>query len=230
MAAPELKENYLRPQQIQDLKQDIESCDRQLGNANPLEQVDRRKVAMRRRRLQHDLDSQSPPVLGETERVALERERDSLEETLRKKMPPRDIMMRNPSGAVGKNMAFEKRYKKDVRRWKTLQVVLNQDSDDPDIANAERLRPDTDNLVNYADAQIPPKIMSIPSPQFQQNYENVQWDGEAEALKEELRIKLEKLEALATKLEARVRVPRKKGRRKKATRVKRAVEATPEEG
>ncbi len=174
--------NYLRPHQKAELEQDIKACKGQLATRDPAEQVDRRPVAKRLKRLERDLESQTAPELNAQERVECERELKGLEETIRNGIPPRDTMMRNPSGAVGRNMAFEKAHKKDVVRWKNLQIQFNPDSDDPDIANAERLRAPTDNLANYQDAQIAKKSMSIPSEQFMANYDGVNWQTKFETL------------------------------------------------
>ena len=198
-----LKDNYLRPHAEREINEEIRVCESQLGTSNPLEVVvDRRKVAQRKRNLERDLEEQKPPDLSAAELDVVAKDQKELSDSISSEMPTRDMMMRNPSGAVGYNINFEKKHKGNILRWKRNQVLLNRGSDDPDVANAERLRPGGDALLSYAGAQIPRKAeYSIASPQFSENYDEVNWQEKMSSLE----AKIVSVEALEKKLEAAIK-------------------------
>ena len=203
MGELKLKENYLRPHAEREIEEEIRVCDAQLGTRDQLEQVvDRRKVMQRKRHLERDLETQKPPDLSGVELDVLNKEQKNLAESISSEMPTRDMMMRNPSGAVGYNIGFEKKHKKDILLWKRNQVLLNRGSEDPDIANAERLRPDADSLLSFAGAQIPRKAeYSMPSPQFSAKYDEINWQEKVG----ELESRISSVEALEKQLKDAIR-------------------------
>lgn len=73
-------------------------------------------------------------------------------------------MRRSPAGAVGKHQAFEKQFHDKICLWKMLRRRLHAGSDDPDVSNAELLRPKSSSreldmsttLVETKDYHLPP--------------------------------------------------------------------------
>ena len=72
-------------------------------------------------------------------------------------------------------------------------LALNRGTDDPDIANVEKIRP-TISSLNMHNAQISGQQFSMPSPQYVQNYDAVDWSSENDELKGRV-AELEKLVA-----------------------------------
>ena len=136
------------------------------------------KVAVRKqiRRVQHSLDTQSPPVLtgpGLDAEVRLEKE---LREEFVPKMLSQEEMRKAPPGAVGRFMAGENSFecKEKILRWKNCQRTIHRESDDPEIASIERFRPTVSNL-NMHGAQIPGQNFNFPSQQFLEGYDGIDW-------------------------------------------------------
>jgi hypothetical protein len=157
-------------------------------------------------------------------------------------MPSFMEMRRNPPGAVGKNIEWLRRIKKQVHdgsdrygrsaleRWKNIRLALHRGSDDPDIASIERLRP-TGSTLNMENAQIEGAVFSAPSPQFQANYDKVDWtprpsgpDPEIESAKAELEYLKEQMEILKRRKQSRVRARKAKA----ATNPKRTLQMSEE--
>lgn len=210
---PELRTNYLRPNAEADLVDEIAAAKAQLITTDVTGRIESQGALRRRiRRMENDLESQKLPDLEGPQLDAIAKETKELEAAIRADMPDRDMMMRNPPGAVGKNIEFERKHKQNILRWKRNMMLLHRDSNDPDIANAERLRPQhTDSLMNMQDAQIAPKTISHPSPQYMANYEQMQWEGQPQSQESQSEL-LERLERLEAEL-AEVRAAKTKKRR-----------------
>jgi hypothetical protein len=76
-------------------------------------------------------------------------------------MPSDEQMRRNTPGTVGQHLRFDKAAKSrdhfddgDLAHWKDNQLALHKGSDDPDVANFERMRP-LHNQGSMLGAQIP---------------------------------------------------------------------------
>ena len=81
-------------------------------------------------------------------------------------------------------------------RLKQLLTQIHRDSDDPDAANLERFRPQTNHMSMVA-AQIPAKSISTPSPQYMANYDEIdfsQMQSQMDAMAKEI----ERLQAQGT--------------------------------
>lgn len=169
------------------------------------------KVAVRKqiRRVEHALETQSPPILTGPDldkEVRLERE---LREKIVPNMASQEEMRKAPAGSVGRFMAFEKKYKQDILRWKNCQRTIHRDSEDPDIANLERFRP-TVSQHNMHGAVIPGQDYDFPSQQYLENYDGIDWSKrtrepgeETETFKSRIRReKIAELRAMQTALEA----------------------------
>ena len=75
--------------------------------------------------------------------------------------------------------------------WKNLRLTVNRGSDDPDIANVERIRPIASSL-NMHNAQIPGQAYNMPSPEYVENYDKVDWTKDNQALQDRV-AELEKI-------------------------------------
>jgi len=157
--------HLLRPSQIQEANEEIAHLEGML-NAPPHiagRISDRGGMVRRLRTLKRETEEQSPKPYAERERDAALREFDALGEAIKEGMPSSEEMRRNPPGAVGRNIAWQKRTKKAVARFKHIAMRLLAGGDVPahlrhagDIANVERLRPwTTPQQLSMDGAQIP---------------------------------------------------------------------------
>ena len=181
---------YLRPRQEEELKSDKDVCIRQLSNPAIQEKG---VVRQNLHRIEKALATQTPPELTGDALDRAEKRRVELEASIVDGMPSHEEMRKNPPGAVGKNIQWQKKKTADVLEWKNYMLALNRGTDDPDIANVEKIRPTLSSL-NMHHAQIPGQQYSMPSPQYQENYDKVDWSKENEGLKDRV-AELEKLVA-----------------------------------
>jgi hypothetical protein len=131
--------------------------------ASSLSQEGRANMARYKNFLQRDLADNAPPSdinsSARDELVARERE---LAEQIREGMLPQEVMRRNPPGAVGHHIKWEKANKAKILAWKNLRRLANPDDSDEDLANIETLRPSLAGpgtpATFMADAQIPGKM------------------------------------------------------------------------
>ncbi len=98
-------------------------------------------VTRRLRQINGELDKYRPPEIGGMVKDALAKHSNKLVEEIREGMPTTEVMDRNPVGAVHAHTEWSKANKQKVLEWKNIQVVLNPDSDDPDLRNFEKHRP-----------------------------------------------------------------------------------------
>jgi len=97
----------------------------------------------RQKLLKRELNKFSPPndLSGETQNQLYRMEKD-LAEKIREGMLPREVMRKNPVGAVDQNMKWQARAKKWILIWKNIRRARNPTSEDKDLANVEHLRPE----------------------------------------------------------------------------------------
>jgi hypothetical protein len=172
--------SYLPYNRRQELEGDKEYFEKQMNN--PLVQ-DKPTVRKNLARVEHALETQSPPVLkGEKLDKVVRREKE-LREELVPNMLSHAEMRQAPPGSVGREMEFQKRYKDKIIEWKNCRRVMFRDSDDPDVANLEVYRP-TKSRGNLDNAFIPGKEFHFASPQYQEGYDNIDWSAEGEEPKE----------------------------------------------
>ena len=207
-AAPAPKQGYLRPREREELTVDIQAANEQLNEEHPHFRVqDRNAVEARKRRLESQLAGGIAPETTPLERDALAKEQRELTPYLQDKMLSRDQMMKNPPGSVGRNIKYHRDTKDAQLRWKANQLRLNPDSTDPDIANLETIRPETNRNVNYANSQIgqdQEAIHSVPSRRFMENYDGVDWGNVSETLERQSEL-LEKAAGVIESQEQRLR-------------------------
>ncbi len=208
--------SYLRPNVRTELQADIDGLKSEITDPNPVHRIqDPQTAKSRLGRMQKQLDEQAAPEVSAQERPALETRQAALQEHILKTMPSRDMMMKNPPGSVGRNIAHHKKSKAQQVEWKNNQLRLHPDSNDPDLANLERIRPVTDRTINYADSQIGgEKTISVPTEQYMQNHDQIEWADKAQktidqqasviermgATMDRLSDKLDKLEDAAPKI------------------------------
>lgn len=153
----------LRKRERQERQDELKRIDQQLSApawaASAMSAEGRQSLAKRRRQLEKELQNWSPRTdLSPETRDALHRRSKELEEEIRQGMPTAEVMRRNPVGAVDAHRKWDRR-KDKVLEWKNLQVQLEPESDDIDLANVERLRPTQvapgSPASFMADAQIP---------------------------------------------------------------------------
>jgi len=150
-------QNLLRPTQITEAESERKSLEYKLSQPG----VDKGAINGQLRRLNVQLEKQSPKMpTGEAKDAMVEETSDLLEKIL-VGMPSQEEMRKNPPGAVDKHMQWEKRNKKDIIRWKNNQLRLNEGDDNTEIANLEKFRPSRSTL-NMDNAQIPGNDIHLP--------------------------------------------------------------------
>lgn len=181
--------SVLRKNQRDELKRDIAEGERRLQNPQV---QDKPGTAHQIRRLKKQLETQSPVELQPNEKDVLAARIRDLENEIPVGMPSHEEMRKAPDGAIGRHMAWEKRNKTKILEWKNAKVTLDPDSEDPDLANVERLRP-VRSMLNMDSALIPGKSFNFPSEQFQQNYDTVFGEPKpiepAKPVKKDMRLK-----------------------------------------
>lgn len=159
----------LRPNQIDEMTAERESLSAALHNPHV---QDKGSVVRQLRKLEHQLETQTPrPFEGKEVDAAVAREKE-LREQLLVGMPSQEEMRKSPPGAVGKHMDWERRNKRKLMEWKAIQLRLNHESKDPDVANFERFRP-TRSTLNMDNAHIPGHTYFMPSEAYKENYDNI---------------------------------------------------------
>ncbi len=163
--------NLLRPHQRDEMQSEKSVLENKLKN--PFIQ-DKGTVGSQLRKLNHQLDTQTPkPYKSDEIDSKVKREKEIREELLIG-MPSQEEMRKAPPGAIGKHMSWEKSQKAKLMEWKEIQLRLNPLSDDPDISNFERFRPVTSSL-SMDNAQIPGKQYYLPTEAYKQGYEEITW-------------------------------------------------------
>ena len=110
------------------------------------------------RKLDKQLTAQSPRETTPQERDLLAKTERELQVEIVNGMPTHEEMRRNPPGTVHKHMQFEKRFKPKLNLLKNIKIQLEPDSEDPDLANLEKIRPhqaESGAGTFMANAQIP---------------------------------------------------------------------------
>lgn len=163
--------NLLRPHQRDEMLHEKSSLENKLKN--PYIQ-DKGVVSTQLRKLNKQLETQTPTPFKSDEIDAKVKREKELREDLLNGMPSQEEMRKAPPGAIGKHMTWEKTKKAKLMEWKEIQLRLNPESDDPDVANFERFRPVTSSL-NMDNAQIQGKQYYLPTEAYKQGYDQIQW-------------------------------------------------------
>jgi len=169
----------LRPQQRQELLSDQKMLQNKLKN--PFIQ-DKGAVSTQLRRLNTQIETQSPKPFASDEVDKAVRREAQLKDDILIGMPSQEEMRKSPPGAIGKHMAWEKRNKQKIKEWKDLRLRLNSGTDDPDIANLEQFRP-VSNTLNMHNAHIPGKQYFLPSDEYKEGFDNIEFGKDVEVEK-----------------------------------------------
>lgn len=156
--------NLLKPNQVTELREELAQIEQTL-NAPPHIRArisDPRAMQKRRKALRDQLDRFTPRPYRKDELDARIDEMNDLSDFIATGMPSSAEMRRNPAGAVGKHMSWEKRTERAVARYKHVGLRLLATGAVPDhlkhgsdVASVERLRAlDTPNDLQDG-AQIP---------------------------------------------------------------------------
>jgi hypothetical protein len=103
---------------------------------------DRRTGKRALRKAEKMLADQMPPKLNTEQKNWLTKEITRLEERISTGMPTKQDMRLNPPGTVGRHMKWEQTNQKDIRRWQNAKVILEPDSEDPELCSHEQFRPE----------------------------------------------------------------------------------------
>lgn len=107
--------------------------------------ADRGEAHKRARQIEKLLhDQAAKPLMGQDKDKVARLAAEVMEQDIRPAMLPREEMRRNPAGAVGRFMKQENapETKKRVQLWKRAMLAVEAGSEDPDVANIERFRPE----------------------------------------------------------------------------------------
>ncbi len=150
---------YLRQHQVDEIENEKKVIERTLTNQRDVQ--DRGNLLQHIKGIDRDLAVKAPPDLTGEDRDRVVRECQEIEGRLQPLMPSDEQMRRNTPGTVGQHLRFDKAAKSrdhfkdgDLSKWKDNQLALNKGSDDPDVANFERMRP-LHNHGSMEGAQIP---------------------------------------------------------------------------
>ena len=130
--------------------------------------VDRGAAAKRHRDVNKLIEAQvAKPVHGAKKDEVARLSDEVMENVIRPALIPREEMRRNPAGAVGRFMKQEnsKPIQDAINHWKRAQLALEPESEDPDLANVERFRPELMQpgvSTFMAGAQIPGHFAQTP--------------------------------------------------------------------
>lgn len=188
---PKVGTQYLRARQRQELEGEKRMLESQMNDPGARIE-DRSEVRRQLQRISYDLESQTPPELrGQALDSAVRRERE-LRRMIVEDMQSAEELRKNPAGAVGRLIAYEKKHKDNIVEWKNLRTMIHRDSEDPDVANLEVYRPQK-NMVSMESAQIQGKDYNFPSEQFKEGYDAINWNPLSEEDVEALRREVEDL-------------------------------------
>lgn len=135
---PELAPNLLRPEQVKELKDTKQELEAQ---AKRPDVRDRASLHRQLKGIDHQLETQAPKEFPAEVKDKAAARIAELESKIREDMPTAAEMRAAPSGAVNKELKWRGRHRADVAEWKHLQLRMNADTDDNEVANVERLRP-----------------------------------------------------------------------------------------
>lgn len=162
--------NPLRNHQVEEYTSEKTRLDSIVNSPAYVTGVDRGAASKRARDLGKLIDGQvAKPLHGARKDEIAKLAGEVMESTIRPALLTREEMRRNPAGSVGKFLRVEnsKPIKQAIQHWKRAQLALEPDSQDPDLANVERFRPEMIHATGGAatfmpGAQIPGNFAMTP--------------------------------------------------------------------
>jgi hypothetical protein len=184
-------EPYLRPAQVEDLRDEMQTIEQTLSAPSFVQNQIQDRGAMRKHyvRMRAQMENDAPQPYSEAERDAAAEREAELAETIKRGMPTHAEMRRNPSGAVDKHRGWESRNKANIQEWKNIRLrmhatgMIDGPRDASDIANVEILRPQRSAQEGAMHGeQIVGKTISLPSGQVRsQNHASPEQRAETKA-------------------------------------------------
>ena len=164
--------NPLRPHQVRAYREESARLN-DIVNAPTWVEGDRTQATKRYRSLNQMLTEQAPRPTerpNDVKRLA--------DEVLAKHIQPamlaKEVMRRNPAGAVGQYIRQERdpQTKRGVQEWKRAQWALDPGNEDPDHSNLERFRPEIGPQSGTATHMVGAQIAGHAafSPQAKENW------------------------------------------------------------
>lgn len=138
-----------------------------LANAS---RVHKQNEEMKRR-----LAEQSPRPLTAAERDLVAAEERRLLAEIREGMVSKVEQRRNPPGTGDRQRAWHDRNKTKILRWRKARLLLQPDSDERDLCNLERYRPEGPLDLPMADSEMP-RLVGL-SPRAKANYDDIDWSS-----------------------------------------------------
>ena len=188
---------FLGHREVQEAEDQIKAVENSL-NEPGARLDDRQNVIKQLVNIKRDLDTQRPPPPNAEQRDWLVKEEKRLIAEIVPDMPSQEEMRKCPPGAIGREIAFQKKHKSNIVRWKNIKRMMNIGDDNPDVSNLE-LHRGTTNHLNMDNAVIPGKqhFLSPDTPEYRENYDRTFRQGahaegvdEAQALLDEVNEKL----------------------------------------
>ena len=163
----------LRHDQVSALKEDKQKIEEVLNDPFLRTKIKQGEVRKRLGSITKMLHDQAPEPLTTDESNKLNKLEKNLRAKITENMPPQEVMRKNPPGAVNWHRMWEQANKKAIKAWKNVRRQLDPTSEDPDIANLERYRPQGEAGKLRTDAQIPGKMdfQSVPQENWDTAFE-----------------------------------------------------------
>lgn len=165
---PEIKDllqpNYLRTHQRIERQREIDDIERKLSDPSERKHLQNPgRLKMQNDQRKTTLQMQTPPPLTESQQNKLYRLNHLALESARTGMVPQEDMRHKPTGAADAHRRWEKAKKQHLLWWKATQILLNPSSDDRELCNFERYRPNRGGANGMmAEALIPPVFAQSP--------------------------------------------------------------------
>lgn len=149
---------FLRNDQVEEMLGEKESLQKKLQSPHI---EDKGTVAEQLRRLSHQLESQRPrPYAGPELDAAVKREAE-LRAIWTQGMLSQEEMRKNPSGAVDRHLAWERKNIRAIEEWQNIKRRLHAGDDSRESASIEQHRPTT-STMNMDSVQIQGKQFFLP--------------------------------------------------------------------
>jgi hypothetical protein len=134
----------LKPSQRAAIEEDLIAKEDQLTNPNIAPYIQNKSALHKEiKQMKKVLDEQAPhPYETGAEKDAAAKRAHEILEEMKIGMPSKQEMRRNRDGSVHKHMKWEKANKAKILERREIIKRLNWDSDDPDLTNYEKYRPD----------------------------------------------------------------------------------------
>lgn len=161
--------NLLRPEQARILEEDVRRMHNTMKSGG--DAIENRARLIRRiKDTEAQMNEFCPEPLPAHEKDENALRIQDLEREITANMPTQQQMRKNPAQTVHQNILWNRYQKRNVLEWKNRKLQQEPDSEDPDLANVEILRPYRPFEYDTT-AQIPG--YHVMSPQGKENFETI---------------------------------------------------------